>query len=46
MRGPIGARIMDRIGRRQHLVAGFITKVPGPDRFCISREEEMARIGG
>lgn len=31
MRGPIGARIMDRIGRRQHLVVGFITNVPGPD---------------
>jgi hypothetical protein len=30
MRGPIGARIMDRIGRRQHLVAGFVTNVAGP----------------
>ncbi|WP_345151098.1 wax ester/triacylglycerol synthase domain-containing protein [Arthrobacter ginkgonis] len=30
MRGPVGARIMDRIGRRQHLVAGFVTNVPGP----------------
>jgi len=30
MRGPTGARIMDRIGRRQHLVAGFVTNVPGP----------------
>ncbi|MFT4468731.1 wax ester/triacylglycerol synthase domain-containing protein [Arthrobacter sulfonylureivorans] len=29
MRGPVGARIMDRIGRRQHLVAGFVTNVPG-----------------
>ena len=29
MRGPIGARIMDRVGRRQHLVAGFVTNVPG-----------------
>ncbi|MCG2623700.1 WS/DGAT domain-containing protein [Arthrobacter sp. I2-34] len=30
MRGPIGARIMERVGRRQHLVAGFVTNVPGP----------------
>ncbi|MFC8798050.1 wax ester/triacylglycerol synthase domain-containing protein [Promicromonospora sp. NPDC057138] len=30
MRGPLGARIMDGIGRRQHLVAGFVTNVPGP----------------
>ena len=30
MRGPVGARIMDRVVRRQHLVAGFITNVPGP----------------
>ena len=30
MRGPIGARIMDRVARRQHLVAGFVTNVPGP----------------
>ncbi len=30
MRGPIGARIMNRVARRQHLVAGFITNVPGP----------------
>ena len=30
MRGPVGARIMDRVGRRQHLVAGFVTNVPGP----------------
>ncbi|WP_240691768.1 wax ester/triacylglycerol synthase domain-containing protein [Arthrobacter sp. CAU 1506] len=29
MRGPVGARMMDRIGRRQHLVAGFVTNVPG-----------------
>ncbi|MGW6172938.1 wax ester/triacylglycerol synthase domain-containing protein [Arthrobacter sp. NPDC055138] len=29
MRGPTGARIMDRIGRHQHLVAGFVTNVPG-----------------
>ncbi|WP_307042433.1 WS/DGAT domain-containing protein [Agromyces ramosus] len=30
MRGPIGARIMDRVARRQHLVGGFVTNVPGP----------------
>ncbi|PUB23448.1 WS/DGAT/MGAT family acyltransferase [Promicromonospora sp. AC04] len=30
MRGPVGARIMDRIARRQHLVGGFVTNVPGP----------------
>ena len=30
MRGPWGARIMDRLARRQHLVAGFVTNVPGP----------------
>ncbi|MBX0301265.1 WS/DGAT domain-containing protein [Cryobacterium sp. 1639] len=30
MRGPLGATIMDRLARRQHLVAGFVTNVPGP----------------
>lgn len=30
MRGPIGARIMERVAHRQHLVAGFVTNVPGP----------------
>jgi WS/DGAT/MGAT family acyltransferase len=30
MRGPVGARFMDRIGRRQHVVAGGLTNVPGP----------------
>ena len=30
MRGPIGARVMDRVGRSQRLVAGFVTNVPGP----------------
>ncbi|WP_243855082.1 WS/DGAT domain-containing protein [Diaminobutyricimonas sp. TR449] len=30
MRGPLGARIMDRVAHRQHLVAGFVTNVPGP----------------
>nr|WP_179492524.1 wax ester/triacylglycerol synthase domain-containing protein [Microbacterium immunditiarum] len=31
MRGPVGARIMDRIAMSQHLVGGFVTNVPGPD---------------
>lgn len=31
MRGPIGARIMDRVARRQRLVAAFVTNVRGPD---------------
>lgn len=30
MRGPIGARIMDRVAQRQRLVGGFVTNVPGP----------------
>ena len=30
MRGPLGARIMDRIGYRQHVVASVVTNVPGP----------------
>ncbi|MCR2784607.1 MULTISPECIES: wax ester/triacylglycerol synthase domain-containing protein [unclassified Microbacterium] len=30
MRGPIGARIMDRVAARQTLVDGFVTDVPGP----------------
>ncbi|MET4592288.1 wax ester/triacylglycerol synthase domain-containing protein [Arthrobacter sp. 754] len=30
MRGPVGARILDRLARRQHLVAGFVSNVPGP----------------
>lgn len=32
MRGPFGARLMDRFARRQHLVGGFVTNVPGPAR--------------
>ena len=31
MRGPIGARVMDRLARGQHLVGGFVTNVRGPD---------------
>jgi len=37
MRGPVGGRILDRVGRRQRLVAGFVTNVPGPSgllRLC------------
>ncbi|WP_342002164.1 WSD1 family O-acyltransferase [Microbacterium sp. LWH7-1.2] len=30
MRGPMGAHLMNRLARRQHLVGGFITNVPGP----------------
>lgn len=30
MRGPVGARIMNHLARSQHLVAGFVTNVPGP----------------
>jgi len=30
MRGPIGARVMDRLARGQHLVGGFVTNVRGP----------------
>jgi len=30
MRGPLGARIMNRIAHRQHVVAGFVTNVTGP----------------
>ncbi len=37
MRGPVGARFMDRVARRQHLVAGFITNVPGPEgALCLA----------
>lgn len=37
MRGPLGARIMDRVARRQHIAAGFITNLPGPsDRICLA----------
>ena len=36
MRGPWGARVMDHIGRRQHVVAGFVTNVAGPaDQLCL-----------
>jgi diacylglycerol O-acyltransferase len=29
MRGAIGARILDHLAKRQHLVGGFVTNVPG-----------------
>lgn len=32
MRGPCGAKLMNRIAQRQHLVGGFVTNVPGPSR--------------
>ncbi|MBW9120809.1 DUF1298 domain-containing protein [Microbacterium trichothecenolyticum] len=30
MRGPWGARLMNGLAQRQHLVGGFVTNVPGP----------------
>jgi len=30
LRGPLGARFMNRIAPFQHVVAGFVTNVPGP----------------
>lgn len=30
MRGPLGAHLMNRLAKRQHLVGGFVTNVPGP----------------
>lgn len=30
MRGPWGAHLMNGMARRQHLVGGFVTNVPGP----------------
>lgn len=35
MRGPVGARVMDRIAHRQHLVGGFVTNVPGPEHELV-----------
>ena len=35
MRGPTGARIMDRLARHQRLVAGFVTNVPGPEGTLV-----------
>lgn len=37
MRGRLGARFLDHFARRQHLVAGFVTNVPGTERsFCLA----------
>lgn len=44
MRGPVGARIMDRVAHRQHLVAGFVTNVPGPRRGLHLAGASVARI--
>lgn len=46
MRGPLGARIMDHIARRQHVVAGFITNVPGPsDQLRLAGGHRLSRSG-
>lgn len=44
MRGPVGARIMDRIAHRQHLVGGFVTNVPGPDHQLRLAGAPLAQI--
>lgn len=37
MRGPLGARVFDRLARHQRLVAGFVTNVPGaPGAFQLA----------
>jgi len=37
MRGPVGARLMNRVAAHQRLVAGFVTNVPGPaGRFRLA----------
>ena len=44
MRGPRGARIMNRLAHRQHIVAGFVTNVPGPSerlRLAGARVDAM-----
>ena len=46
MRGPIGARIMDRVARRQHLVGGFVTNVPGPTAHFASRALRRRDLAG
>ncbi|WP_245643396.1 wax ester/triacylglycerol synthase domain-containing protein [Sanguibacter suarezii] len=43
MRGPWGARIMDRVARRQHVVAGFITNLAGPAELrCLAGAPAVA----
>lgn len=44
MRGPVGARIMDHIARRQHLVAGFVSNVPGPNEPLRLADSVVSRI--
>ncbi|MET0932933.1 MAG: wax ester/triacylglycerol synthase domain-containing protein [Mycetocola sp.] len=44
MRGPTGARLMERVARRQHLVAGFVTNVPGPASKLRLAGAEVAMI--
>jgi hypothetical protein len=36
---------MGRVARRQHLVARFVTDVPGTE-FARAMGEELARLGG
>ena len=44
MRGPVGARIMNHIARRQHLVAGFVSNVPGPSEPLRLADAVVSRI--
>ncbi|WP_243728448.1 wax ester/triacylglycerol synthase domain-containing protein [Microbacterium sp. BK668] len=44
MRGPAGARLMDRLAQRQHLVAGFVTNVPGPEHRIELAGASLTRI--
>lgn len=44
MRGPYGAHLMDRIARRQHLVGGFVTNVPGPARAMSLAGAPVTRV--
>lgn len=44
MRGPVGARIMNHIARRQHLVAGFVSNVPGPNEPLRLADAVVSRI--
>lgn len=44
MRGPRGARIMDFVAHRQHVVAGFITNVPGPSSLLSLAGAPIAAI--
>jgi hypothetical protein len=44
MRGPVGARLMDRLAHRQHVVAGFVTNVPGPSEALALAGAPLAGI--